>query len=471
MTLRVKATLTKKDNASARTTTLTHKATYTKSSTTYNNNGVSAYFKLQGYNGSSWVDVKTIKKSKATMAKGTTSGTYSGSSTTTITHNASGAAPYSKYRTYLKFYNTGFSPSSASDYSDTVTMTNYGPVKYTITFNANGGTGAPAAQTKTHGTNLTLTTAKPTRDGYDFVCWNTNSAGTGTKYNPGGIYSANAAVTLYAIWEVANLDVKFYPEGGALGGSGTNFHAYATWDAENECYLFAANKTPCFTVNTGNFNSIPATWTKEGYTFMGWYDADDVQAYDANGQCVAGKYWNSSKVWIYAGTGIRFYAKWQEKTYKYYYISTKENVWNGDNPIYPPTPISYNDTKSYWSHFTVPSLEDLRAISSDVASVMPDRAHRQFVGWKVYTSIPSSATTAPLMTVGDGQVINENRNLYFVPIFEKDLMLKNTIPYIYTPNGWKQVIKTSIYMDRNEALGQSGSFKTMTPQIYTNEWE
>lgn len=71
---------------------------------------------------------------------------------------------------------------------------------YTISYNANGGNGAPASQIKKHGTNITLSSVAPIRSGYDFVCWNTKPDGSGTKYNPGSTYSANANVTLYAIW-------------------------------------------------------------------------------------------------------------------------------------------------------------------------------------------------------------------------------------------------------------------------------
>ena len=74
------------------------------------------------------------------------------------------------------------------------------PNTYSVTYNANGGSGAPAAQTKTHGVNLTLSSSKPSRSGYNFKCWNTKSDGTGTNYNPGSTYSANSGVTLYAIW-------------------------------------------------------------------------------------------------------------------------------------------------------------------------------------------------------------------------------------------------------------------------------
>ena len=73
---------------------------------------------------------------------------------------------------------------------------------YTVSYNANGGTGAPSAQTKTYGTNLTLSSTVPTRTNYTFLGWATSSAGS-VAYQPGGTYSANAGVTLYAIWAVA----------------------------------------------------------------------------------------------------------------------------------------------------------------------------------------------------------------------------------------------------------------------------
>ena len=72
---------------------------------------------------------------------------------------------------------------------------------YSIQFNANGGSNAPSTQTKTYGTDLTLSSVIPTRTNYIFIGWNTAANGTGTSYAPGATYSANAAVTLYAQWE------------------------------------------------------------------------------------------------------------------------------------------------------------------------------------------------------------------------------------------------------------------------------
>lgn len=74
---------------------------------------------------------------------------------------------------------------------------------YTVSYNANGGTGAPANQTKTYGKTLTLSTTKPTRTNYNFKGWGTSASATTVSYAAGTSYTANAAITLYAIWELA----------------------------------------------------------------------------------------------------------------------------------------------------------------------------------------------------------------------------------------------------------------------------
>lgn len=75
---------------------------------------------------------------------------------------------------------------------------------YTVAYNANGGSGAPASQTKWYGTTLKLSSTKPTRGGYSFKNWNTAAGGGGTAYSPSGSYTANAGATLYAQWTVTN---------------------------------------------------------------------------------------------------------------------------------------------------------------------------------------------------------------------------------------------------------------------------
>lgn len=100
-----------------------------------------------------------------------------------------------------------------SGHSSTASATVSVPAKtsYSITYNANTGSGAPGSQTKWYGETLTLSTATPTLAGYDFVGWSTTQStpGSGTAtYTAGGSYTANSAATLYAVWKRAYIAPK-----------------------------------------------------------------------------------------------------------------------------------------------------------------------------------------------------------------------------------------------------------------------
>lgn len=74
--------------------------------------------------------------------------------------------------------------------------------EHTVSYNANGGTGAPDTQKKIYGSVLTLSSVRPTRGGYVFMGWATSSAGD-VAYMPGSTYGADADATLYAVWQIA----------------------------------------------------------------------------------------------------------------------------------------------------------------------------------------------------------------------------------------------------------------------------
>lgn len=79
--------------------------------------------------------------------------------------------------------------------------------KYTITYNANGGSGAPPSQSYYYGgNNINLSTTIPTRSGYNFLGWSLSSTATSPSYYAGQAWSSSNAsnYTLYAVWEVAN---------------------------------------------------------------------------------------------------------------------------------------------------------------------------------------------------------------------------------------------------------------------------
>lgn len=111
--------------------------------------------------------------------------------------------------------------SQGSYYTLATTVSVPAATKYTVSYNANGGSGAPASQTKIDKENLVLSSTKPTRTNYTFVSWNTNASGTGTTYNPGSTYTGNANLSLYAIWKendsiiyVNNEAYKIYIDNG-----------------------------------------------------------------------------------------------------------------------------------------------------------------------------------------------------------------------------------------------------------------
>ena len=118
----------------------------------------------------------------------------------------------------------GVAYSPGGSYTDNAAVTLYavwsedGPTTYSVWYNANGGTGAPASQTKTHGVLLTLRTGVPTREDYDFLGWGTSPTATSPTYQPGGTYTANSSVTLYAVWSgiVPATGVMYHSDGTAI---------------------------------------------------------------------------------------------------------------------------------------------------------------------------------------------------------------------------------------------------------------
>lgn len=74
------------------------------------------------------------------------------------------------------------------------------PVIYTVSFNANGGTGTISSQdVESTGSGITLPSSGVTKSGYYLSGWGTSSSG-GTVYEPGTTYLPTSDITLYAQW-------------------------------------------------------------------------------------------------------------------------------------------------------------------------------------------------------------------------------------------------------------------------------
>lgn len=111
---------------------------------------------------------------------------------------------------------------------------------YTVTYNANGGSGAPSAQSTTTDKNLTLSSTKPTKSGSVFQGWATSSTGS-VVYQPGASYTAKTSVTLYAIWSTNTYTVTY----NANGGSGAPASQTKTYNVALTLSSTKPTKTNC----------------------------------------------------------------------------------------------------------------------------------------------------------------------------------------------------------------------------------
>ena len=121
---------------------------------------------------------------------------------------------------------------------------------YTITYNANGGSGAPAQQTTTGAGYITVSSTRPTRSGYTFIGWSEDQYATTADVLAGGSYYVGSSITLYAVWR-KNITLYYNSNGGSGAPQSTTGYA----DADGY-------KT--FTITS----SVP---TRSGYTFNGWW--------------------------------------------------------------------------------------------------------------------------------------------------------------------------------------------------------
>ena len=87
------------------------------------------------------------------------------------------------------------------------------PKKYTVSFDANGGIGAPAPQTKVQWKTLKLNTIVPARPFYEFLGWAESADAQEAVIQPGSAYTADSAVRYYAVWRRLPVSVTYEDSG------------------------------------------------------------------------------------------------------------------------------------------------------------------------------------------------------------------------------------------------------------------
>ena len=257
----------------------------------------------------------------------------------------------------------------------------WGITQYTVAYNANGGTGAPGSQSIDSNKNATLSKTKPTRSGYTFLGWSTDSKATSAQYVAGAKYTAGKSTTLYAVWRkntppapvVQTITITYDANGGTnapaattgyegkiilstvkptrsgyifLGWSANqsavkaDYQPGASYPGKSSITLYAVWQqliTVTFDANGGE--SVPSAQqakcgqefaltnakpTRSGYDFLGWNT--DKNAKEA-------KYQPGDKLNL---TGnITLYAIWEKNTYTVKFNPNGGSTW--------PTPVSTRD--------------------------------------------------------------------------------------------------------------------------------
>lgn len=122
----------------------------------------------------------------------------------------------------------------------------FAPNSYTVNYNANGGSNAPASDSATYTVAYTPQgQGGMSKSGYTFVGWNTQADGLGSGYTPGTPYPYTHDITLYAQWTLTPLAMTAQ---AGPGGSAS-----------------VSNST----IAPGGSATFTAT-PNAGYTFTGW---------------------------------------------------------------------------------------------------------------------------------------------------------------------------------------------------------
>ena len=232
-------------------------------------------------------------------------------------------------------------------------------ITYTITYNANGGTGAPNTQTKEYGKTVAISATRPTRDGHVFQGWSTANDTT-AEYQPGANYTANANATLYAVWKIITYTISY----DANGGSGAPQDHAKTWGVA--------------------INLSATKPTRQGYTFQGWATSSSgAVQYQPNQSYTA-------------NANVTLYAIWKIITYTIAY--------NANGGYDAPT----NQSKEYGK-------------SVNITTAKPKKINSEFLGW--------STTASGEVQYTGGSIYNANANLSLFAVWRRIPIMKSLNGY------------------------------------------
>ena len=268
------------------------------------------------------------------------------------------------------------------------------PWKHVLHYNKNVPTSStsqtvsnmPVDQTKTFGQFMAISNLVPTRKGYTFAGWYTQSNGTGTKYNPGSNYAADqngGTVNLYAKWTPWTYNIKYDQNVKSTSSSKT------VTDMPN-----AQTKTQEIDVTLSSM-----TPKRNGYIFAGWSTS-------ANGSVEYKPGSRFTKDLDSNGASITLYAVWTPWKHTIHY--------NSNIPTNAPTGTT---TVSNMPGDQTKTFDEKLMISSN----KPTRKGYNFAGWS--TSANGNVVYQP------GAEYKNDQNGGTVTLYAKWTAWKHTVTY------------------------------------------
>ena len=268
------------------------------------------------------------------------------------------------------------------------------PWKHVLHYNKNVPTSStsqtvsnmPVDQTKTFGQFMAISNLVPTRKGYTFAGWYTQSNGTGTKYNPGSNYAADqngGTVNLYAKWTPWTYNIKYDQNVKSTSSSKTVTDMPAAQTKTQEIDVTLSSMTP----------------KRNGYIFAGWSTS-------ANGSVEYKPGSRFTKDLDSNGASITLYAVWTPWKHTIHY--------NSNIPTNAPTGTT---TVSNMPGDQTKTFDEKLMISSN----KPTRKGYNFAGWS--TSANGNVVYQP------GAEYKNDQNGGTVTLYAKWTAWKHTVTY------------------------------------------
>ena len=359
------------------------------------------------------------------------SATLNGTSTT-ITLSSTMISAIRNSGTFIlnigKYYPDG---GVKSNYHGTTTLTavslSYELNAVSLTYNANGGTGAPASQVLTPGVAATLSSTKPTRTGYTFLGWSTSSTATSATYNAGDSITISADTILYAVWRV-NTYIITYNANGGTGSASQSVDYGATW-----------------TSNSGS------GFSRTGYTLNGWSLTADGEVHYGLG--AAQSVWSTT-------SDLTLYAVWAIQTYTITY-----------NPGANGTGNAQTQTKTYNVSLTLKGAIFTRPGYTQTGWATSDGGSSTYALAASYTA-NAALTLYPVWTANTSHTVYFNANGGSVSTASKSVLEGGYYGTLPTPTYGQKEFKGWYTAEvGGNRITETSIFKETTNQTLFAHWE